>query len=196
MVTTIIALLAALLFPVLGAARRSSQRAVCTSHLRELVAAWAMYQEDYGAPPPSLYASREDPGLITWHLVTWQDLLLPYAGSEALFVCPAHAEALAQGGSYEYPMGILANDNNHTYGKEAESDTLHESSLAWARAHRRHGVVFICPHHESRGVPMALVAYQDGSVKWGPLPEWDCRSRPSQASTPETASPTWSPARP
>lgn len=46
-VLLIIALLAALLVPVIMAARGYSQRTVCASNLRQLYSAWAMYLSDY-----------------------------------------------------------------------------------------------------------------------------------------------------
>ena len=46
-VIAIIALLLALLFPVLRSAREAGQRAVCLSNLRQLTLAWLAYADDY-----------------------------------------------------------------------------------------------------------------------------------------------------
>ena len=46
-VIAIIALLLALLFPVLRSARELGQRAVCLSNLRQLTLAWIAYADDY-----------------------------------------------------------------------------------------------------------------------------------------------------
>jgi len=46
-VIAIIALLLALLFPVLGSAREAGQRAVCLSNLRQLTLAWTAYATEY-----------------------------------------------------------------------------------------------------------------------------------------------------
>jgi prepilin-type N-terminal cleavage/methylation domain-containing protein len=46
-VIAIIALLLALLIPVLGRAREMGQRAVCLNNLRKLTLAWLAYTDDY-----------------------------------------------------------------------------------------------------------------------------------------------------
>lgn len=51
-VVAIIALLTALLFPVLSSARRKAQQVPCTSNLHQLHLAWAMYCDDYAGAYP------------------------------------------------------------------------------------------------------------------------------------------------
>jgi len=46
MVIAVIALLLALLFPVLHSAREAGQRSVCLSNLRQLTFAWLAYADD------------------------------------------------------------------------------------------------------------------------------------------------------
>lgn len=50
-VITIIAILAAILFPVLGRAKRVAKRTVCVSNMRQCAMALRMYQDDYNRLP-------------------------------------------------------------------------------------------------------------------------------------------------
>jgi prepilin-type N-terminal cleavage/methylation domain-containing protein/prepilin-type processing-associated H-X9-DG protein len=67
-----ITILAALLFPVFGAARDAARRVTCLSHLRQVALAHQMYVQDHDEVLPSWYirGSRR--------LVIWPELLLPY----------------------------------------------------------------------------------------------------------------------
>ena len=98
-VIAIISLLAALLFPVFGAARASARRTVCISNLRQLGLALQMYRQDNAELPP--------------HLSTIND---SYVKDPRMFVCPSDAlrglyagndrlegdKYLATGVSYDY----------------------------------------------------------------------------------------------
>ncbi len=53
-VIAIVAILAALLFPVFASARESGRRTVCISNLRQLGLAEQMYEQDYGEFSPHL----------------------------------------------------------------------------------------------------------------------------------------------
>ena len=48
-VIAVVALLLALLFPVLRSAREAGQRAVCLGNLRQLTSAWIAYAEEHDA---------------------------------------------------------------------------------------------------------------------------------------------------
>jgi prepilin-type N-terminal cleavage/methylation domain-containing protein len=67
----IIALLAALLLPVLASARARAREAACTSHLSQLGKAMRMYLDDYGLRPPHLH-----------------ELAQGYVSDRRLFTCP------------------------------------------------------------------------------------------------------------
>ena len=69
-VVAIIALLVALLLPVVNDARKRGYEATCLSNLRQLSAAWQLYTEDYKDYPPSLVD------------------LLPYTKSREIYKCP------------------------------------------------------------------------------------------------------------
>jgi type II secretory pathway pseudopilin PulG len=97
-VISILALLAAILFPVFDTARRASRRAVCLSNLRQIGIAIGMYAGDYG----DLYPRGTDPADTESDIWTtdpgfkkmlrlWPSLptaLYPYTKSGAIWRCP------------------------------------------------------------------------------------------------------------
>ncbi len=89
-VIAIIAILAAMLLPVLTRARAIAQEAVCMGNLKQISLAFILYEEDYGMVPPGYtsYGTTEWNGMeAAWGLITWQQFMLPYAARE-LFICP------------------------------------------------------------------------------------------------------------
>lgn len=75
----IIAVLAAMLFPVFGRARESARRAACQSNLRQIGFGILQYTQDHDDRLP-----RND---TTKDVDTWVDTLQPYIKSDELFVC-------------------------------------------------------------------------------------------------------------
>ena len=88
-VIALIAIIAAILFPVFGTAKRRSLHAPCTANMRQLYLAFEMYSEDHGGvqstPPSSLV-----------------DLGSTCVSDKRLFRCPAeHKIKPADDGSYQ-----------------------------------------------------------------------------------------------
>ncbi len=80
-VIAIIAILAAILFPVLTAARHRARIGVCQSHQKQLVAALMAYTDDYGGRLPRLqFLSTGGGGGL---------LCMPYVKNVQILVCPA-----------------------------------------------------------------------------------------------------------
>lgn len=80
-VIAIIALLAAILFPVFGRARENARRASCQSNLRQLGLAMIQYTQDND----ERIAWQGDRGLTP----SWIDKLVPYTKSKQIFICPS-----------------------------------------------------------------------------------------------------------
>ena len=114
-VIAIIAILAAILFPVLASARKASMRAGCQSNLRQIGMAFAMYVSDNS----DCFPNTDDPYL--WMGRRWRWPLQPYlalaqqrdpagdpnlstAGGPGILFCPADTQAIQQwdGTSYGY----------------------------------------------------------------------------------------------
>ena len=86
-VIAIIAILAAMLLPVLGSAKEKGQRTACKSNMRQCILAVHMYGNDFRDRLPS---GRENQDL--WHAIrvsnaTWTNLV-QYSGNERILDCP------------------------------------------------------------------------------------------------------------
>ena len=98
-VVAIIGILASLLLPVLGKARKSARRATCVSQLRQLSVALYNYTDDNDSHFPSHgFISRPDGTAITW-----DDLISGYDGRSSL----SYAEMVTSQSS-----GITENQND------------------------------------------------------------------------------------
>ncbi len=96
-VLTLLAILAALLFPVFSSARRSSRMTACASNLHQLALALGLYQQDYEALPPPV------PGVYSW------SALLPYTKSTEVTHCPYFWTKWTKGAySYKAKRGYVA----------------------------------------------------------------------------------------
>jgi len=98
----IIAILAALLFPVFAGAREAARRTTCSSNLRQIGLAISTYGTDYDGnlPPLRIRAPRN----------TWAGLVQPYTKSWNLFRCPNMVEAGFAGRSvWLPPLNVVGN---------------------------------------------------------------------------------------
>jgi prepilin-type N-terminal cleavage/methylation domain-containing protein len=96
-VIAIIAILAAILFPVLAAAKEKGRQASCTSNIRQVTLAWIAYSEDNEDTFPRTndyrfpYGQDGDP---TWRYpvdltVGWMDMIRPYVRNKGVYLCPS-----------------------------------------------------------------------------------------------------------
>jgi prepilin-type N-terminal cleavage/methylation domain-containing protein/prepilin-type processing-associated H-X9-DG protein len=102
----IIAILAAILFPVFARARENARRASCMSNMKQIGLGMMQYLQDYDDwYPPFMWNSltpQNDaamPGAkfkVKWgstgNYVSWMDIIYPYVKSTQIFVCPSHTE--------------------------------------------------------------------------------------------------------
>jgi len=88
-VIAIIAILAALLLPVLGAGKRAAQSAACKSNLRQLGVAMSLYTGEFQKYPLCAEITRSTP-----QYVLWESKLLPFAANnQGIFLCAANQAA-------------------------------------------------------------------------------------------------------
>jgi prepilin-type N-terminal cleavage/methylation domain-containing protein/prepilin-type processing-associated H-X9-DG protein len=88
----IIAILAAILFPVFARARENARRASCMSNLKQIGLGIMQYTQDYDERVPSNYVKlKSDGSQIRW----WPDLLQPYVKSYQVFVCPSDSDPMS-----------------------------------------------------------------------------------------------------
>ncbi|MBU0610037.1 MAG: DUF1559 domain-containing protein [Armatimonadetes bacterium] len=81
----IIAILAAILFPVFARARAKARQAVCCSNMRQIGMAMFAYAEDYDEALPW---AAWIPGPNYWYNNTWRERIQPYTRNDQILKCP------------------------------------------------------------------------------------------------------------
>src|SRR5689334_10508239 len=103
-VIAVIAVLAAILFPVFARARSRARQTTCLSNMRQIGTAMQLYLQEYddvlmpvwteGAPP--FWPPTESVSSSQLVSVPWTGLLQPYLTSQAVLYCPAFDEGLLE----------------------------------------------------------------------------------------------------
>lgn len=113
-VISIIAVLAAILFPVFARARENARRASCMSNLKQIDLGMMMYIQDNDERYPNYaYSSAYLPGVVApdaahggeWASGTnwfWMNMIYPYVRSIQVFICPSSPFANT---AYKAPSG-------------------------------------------------------------------------------------------
>lgn len=105
-VIAIIAILAAILFPVFGRARENARRSSCQSNLKQMGLALTQYAQDYderfplrrtfpgGIPTAGPVYSASDPQSTRWNYDdnSWRTMVQPYIKSTQLFACASNPQ--------------------------------------------------------------------------------------------------------
>jgi len=171
-VIAIIAILAAILFPVFAKAREKARQANCQSNEKQIALALLMYAQDYDERFPN--HCRND-GLTSSFNTCWMGVALPYIKNNQVFTCPSKS-----GGSWSYGWDLRGNDRRRLgdYQFPAEKILFTE--------HDQHGGGYLryqtcCSNagatdshvagHDSSAGPAphnegCNVAFVDGHVKW------------------------------
>ena len=121
-VVAIIAILAAILFPVFGRARENARRSSCQSNLKQIGLGLLQYTQDYDEtfPAPRFSTNSggyfESGGFINTSTGTlnyfWTDAIMPYVKSSQVFVCPSHTGSRAR----FRPSSDFASHDGGAYG--------------------------------------------------------------------------------
>jgi prepilin-type N-terminal cleavage/methylation domain-containing protein len=113
-VVAIIAILAAILFPVFAQAREKARQVTCLSNEKQLGTAVLMYQQDYDehlyfyastAAPSQSRTGAVLPDAGSVNPVRWYNALLPYTRSNGLLRCPS--DELPTLSSVRMPRAVL-----------------------------------------------------------------------------------------
>lgn len=164
----IIAVLAAILFPVVGAATRSARKAKCISNLRQLAQAQRIYSDDYDR---TLVPARAG-------TVTWCELLQPQMKNDKIILCPEETDGQKVTGltdlkhSYGINYNLTFNSSwsaPYTYKMSALNDTsslimffdLKSGQNAMGSSYTTNRLTRVDPRHAGR----CGVAFLDGHVK-------------------------------
>ncbi len=86
---SIIAVLAALLFPVLAQARESVRKTTCLSNMRQVGFALTLYAQDYDETLTRAFVGTNQGSSVDGKSTRWPNLVFPYVRSRAVFSCPA-----------------------------------------------------------------------------------------------------------
>jgi prepilin-type N-terminal cleavage/methylation domain-containing protein/prepilin-type processing-associated H-X9-DG protein len=86
-VIAVIAILAALLFPVFAQAREKARQTVCLSNMRQMSSALQMYTQDYSETLP-IHEADADPFMREKVPANWAKDLYPYVKNIRVYVCP------------------------------------------------------------------------------------------------------------
>jgi len=129
-VIAVIVLLAAILFPAFAGAREKGRQTVCVSNLRQLGAAFAMYEQDADETLPGAtdgipganrgggwmfytqFPANQQPGAFHPERGT----LFPYAKDKRVFVCPSDARGGDAGNTYAMNSCLTAFPNGANDG--------------------------------------------------------------------------------
>jgi prepilin-type N-terminal cleavage/methylation domain-containing protein/prepilin-type processing-associated H-X9-DG protein len=120
-VISIIALLAAILFPVFGRARENARRSSCQSNLKQIGLGLTQYLQDYDERMPR---SAFGPGGTTTPSdpnsnYKWMDALYPYVKSEQIFDCPS--DTISKKYKLNTKLVVPALDTGTEYGSYGQN---------------------------------------------------------------------------
>jgi prepilin-type N-terminal cleavage/methylation domain-containing protein/prepilin-type processing-associated H-X9-DG protein len=89
-VIAVIAILAAILYPVFAIVREKARQTSCVSNLRQIGTAVQMYLQDYdGTYPDNPYPRQQPNPIVTLDYTPYYLKLMPYVKNQMLFVCPS-----------------------------------------------------------------------------------------------------------
>jgi prepilin-type processing-associated H-X9-DG protein len=123
-VIAIIAILAAILFPVFARARENARRSSCQSNLKQIGLGILQYTQDYDDQFPS---TRLSDWAIGNGLTPWSTTVQPYLKSTQVLTCPSFSAALVSNTLYNPPppaTGTVTYQMNPLLGAVANASGL------------------------------------------------------------------------
>lgn len=155
-VIAIIALLAAILFPVFSRARENARRASCQNNLKQITTAIFQYTQDYDERLPRMYYQT---GPNASDVRCWPILIAPYIKSTPVFTCPSGsraADALPGTGFYvAYGMNINFDRNNDVLSSYSIAAMTHPSEL-----------LILCDNSTPAAVGYYATYFKMNAVNW------------------------------
>jgi len=178
-VIVIIAILAAILFPVFARARENARRASCMSNEKQLGLAVLQYTQDYDEKLPTSYDGATPP-------TYWFQQIQPYTKSTQVFFCPSDSVSnasnsltssnISYGWNYKYltwstptsgiygvggkSLAVISAVSQTVLLGEGSASTGAPYVIAWDNAYKP----------LARHLDGANMCFADGHVKWFKLP--------------------------
>jgi prepilin-type processing-associated H-X9-DG protein len=118
-VIAIIAILAAILFPVFARARENARRSSCLSNMKQIGLGLAQYVQDYDDILPSDWTGAGAFVAGSPDIIMWTDAIQPYVKNNQIFDCPSapQTDYYTPGSAGPYGSYSL----NHTYYTTGDS---------------------------------------------------------------------------
>jgi prepilin-type N-terminal cleavage/methylation domain-containing protein/prepilin-type processing-associated H-X9-DG protein len=115
-VISIIAILAAILFPVFGRARENARRSSCQSNLKQIGLGALQYTQDYDEKIFFSFVGSASAGSDATTNYKWMDAVQPYVKSEQIFNCPSDPNTAAYGYKFRDGQNYGSYGLNGAYG--------------------------------------------------------------------------------
>jgi prepilin-type N-terminal cleavage/methylation domain-containing protein/prepilin-type processing-associated H-X9-DG protein len=187
-VIAIIAILAAILFPVFGQAREKARSISCLSNLKQLGTAALMYTQDYDEMYlPHCLRNLSD--FSQTPSAYWFEIVKPYVKNEQVLICPSHRGATGGHGyvgSYGYicdGFTLDPSDTNYTgltFGGLGSLESIHFPSEFIMLGESEKATCRVCPLYHTHAMPAAPPVwpvqprhqggsnylFYDGHAKW------------------------------
>ena len=174
-VLAIIAILAAILFPLFSSARAAGYKAACVANVHQLLQSSAMYASDYDRRLVAARAFTGGTGLGT----TWCVSLQPYIKNKQILLCPVDTAPQTVSNSEDLPHSYGINYDltyntgygatNVSWAMSALATTsglvlffdMTDSAEAMGCSYEANRVSLLDPRHTTR----AIVGFLDGHAK-------------------------------
>jgi prepilin-type N-terminal cleavage/methylation domain-containing protein/prepilin-type processing-associated H-X9-DG protein len=172
----VVAVLAALLFPVLAQAREAARKAACLSNQRQLGVGLSLYAQDYDDRFPQTHPSPAVESFSAAEIsldAPWYTLMTPYVRGTGLFRCPSdwsapdwHPSSYAPNGHMVYgaTLAEVAQPARMIYLAELEAGSLLDDFSPWYGPDRLRADLATLRH--SGG---SVYLFVDGHVRWLPF---------------------------
>jgi prepilin-type N-terminal cleavage/methylation domain-containing protein/prepilin-type processing-associated H-X9-DG protein len=202
-VIAIIAILAAILFPVYARVRDSARRIRCMSNVKQIATATIMYTADWGLYPWQGSPSQPRVPIGDGDFTALVELAHEYVRGPKIFRCPGdrtEVDEITNGilnetnsarASYDTAFSVLRKPPKEEHGdplaisegyvKDPSSFPMwwdYRGGTTPAMVQAMGYAILENTNHRSRG---GNVAYADGHAKWLPSEQWDNESRPINA---------------
>ena len=135
----IIAILAAILFPVFARARENARKSSCASNLKQIGLGMIQYAQDYDEVMPPQRFQAVAGNSATRVYFAWQVSTAPYLKSTQIFTCPSDSGAVGANQvrlSYTYSTKVGTNDAGLN-GRTLSAIPLPSADANGCRCHRR-----------------------------------------------------------